>query len=481
MTQDTSNRNSPNLTAAKTGLHPSRHNFKNRSPRPEVHDDPPATSFPSLELPGYSVQYELIDGHIYHVRPSGFLRSAHIQGLLDMHHRNIWQWRLQADGYDFLFDGSRVSGASANARRLFREGLRRVYELHPFRSCTFYGLTRLVTAAIRVVRPFVPYPVRIEKDFGTALKRLRDQAQGPRDTRSLDGNRPSRPGFQGSVIDRYADELLYFLGCFDEDRQAFDSYRLDTGHPFLPVFDAIRLLKADMDELLQHRIEAEEELRRNESKYRRIFENIQDIYFETALDGTILELSPSVENYFQYRRQDLIGTDVGRIYRNPKRRDDFVRALQAEELVKDFQTTLMDKNGTPVACSLNAFLTDDPENHATTIVGSLRDISKIQRNGKGAEGKTRSATATSTRTSLVGLYRSRISDGKVLNANRTAAEIFGFKDEKSLIETHGLAEYYDPERRQELLQDLQTHGRGQRIRVPLRCTGRNIQRSGDFL
>ena len=40
---------------------------------------------------------------------------------------------------------------------------------------------------------------------------------------------------------------------------------------------------------------AEEELKKSEEKYRSIFENVQDIYFETSMEGTILEISPSVE------------------------------------------------------------------------------------------------------------------------------------------------------------------------------------------
>ena len=40
----------------------------------------------------------------------------------------------------------------------------------------------------------------------------------------------------------------------------------------------------------------ERALQEGEDKYRRIFENIQDVYYEVAMDGTFVEISPSVED-----------------------------------------------------------------------------------------------------------------------------------------------------------------------------------------
>ena len=414
----------------------------------------------TLELPGYSVRYELIDGDIYHVQASGFLRTAHIGPIFDMHHRNIWQLNLEANRYVFLFDGSRFKGASFGARRLYREGMKRIYGLHPFRTCMFYGLNRLVAASVRILKPFTPFPVEVARSFELGLAQLRSSAtpnaaSGP----PFFSHRENRGGAStgGSVIDRYAEELVYFLGCLNEDPQGFDRFNVSEGHPFLPVFDAIRLIKSDMDEIMAHRLAAEENLRREENKYRRIFDNIQDVYFETAMDGTILEISPSVSDYFQYRRKDIIGTDIVQLYETLDYRDALVRAIKKRGKVEDFQITLVDKDGRRVPCSLNAFMAADEENQSATIVGSLRDISRhkeLEKVLRENEERYRNLYQTS----LVGLYRSRIRDGKVLNANRTTAEILGFKDESTLINSYSIADTYSRERRLELLRQLEENG-----------------------
>ncbi|MBI9082666.1 MAG: PAS domain S-box protein [Desulfobacterales bacterium] len=419
---------------------------------------PPATC--ALELPGYSVRYELIDDYIYHVQAKGFLRSAHIGPVFDMHHRNIWQLNLEAHRYVFLFDGSRLTGASFGARRLYREGIKQIYALHPFKTCMFYGLSRLMAASVRIIKPFTPFPVEIARSFELGMDRLSDTvssewAPETRPDASMASKNPPRTG--GSVIDRYAEELVYFLGCLNEDPQAFDSFNIAEGHPFLPVFDAIRLIKSDMDEIMAHRLAAEENLRREENKYRRIFDNIQDIYFETAMDGTILEISPSVGDFFQYRRKDIIGTDIVQLYETQDHRSSLVRAIKKKGKVEDFQITLVDKDGRRVPCSLNAFMAADEENQSATIVGSLRDISRYKELEKVLR-ENEERYRNLYQTSLVGLYRSRISDGKVLNANHTTAEILGFKDESTLIDSYCLADSYSPERRRELLHQLEENG-----------------------
>ncbi|HDS74112.1 MAG TPA: PAS domain S-box protein, partial [Firmicutes bacterium] len=62
----------------------------------------------------------------------------------------------------------------------------------------------------------------------------------------------------------------------------------------------------------------ESALRASEEKYRKVFENVQDVFYQTDLAGTIIEISPSIERYSGYPREEVIGNSVAIFYYNPE-------------------------------------------------------------------------------------------------------------------------------------------------------------------
>jgi PAS domain S-box-containing protein len=124
------------------------------------------------------------------------------------------------------------------------------------------------------------------------------------------------------------------------------------------------------------RQQAEEALERSEQKYRSIFESIQDVYYEVTTDGIILELSPSIQEVSQYRREELIGKSLYEIYVDPRKRDEFVKELQNKRKVSDYEILLKDKDGSEVCCSIAARLMTDNQGRPAKIIGSLRNITR---------------------------------------------------------------------------------------------------------
>jgi len=120
-------------------------------------------------------------------------------------------------------------------------------------------------------------------------------------------------------------------------------------------------------------------LHRSEERYRRIFENIQDIYYEVGLDGTILEISPSIENHSPFRREDLIGKSINAFYADPARRDAFLQTIRSQGSVHDFEIQLRDSAGALMTCSITASILPGAEGLPQRIAGSMRDISARKR------------------------------------------------------------------------------------------------------
>ena len=116
----------------------------------------------------------------------------------------------------------------------------------------------------------------------------------------------------------------------------------------------------------------------SEEKYHRIFENVQDLYYETAMDGRIIEVSPSIRSLSggQYSREDLIGNSIYEFYSDTEDRLSLLSALKEKGQVNDFEITLKNKNGSLIPCSVSAKIHLDLRGNPEKIIGSMRDISE---------------------------------------------------------------------------------------------------------
>ena len=115
-------------------------------------------------------------------------------------------------------------------------------------------------------------------------------------------------------------------------------------------------------------------IRKSREKYSGIFENIQDVYYETSLDGVILEISPSIEKISPYKRENLLDMKVDQFYFSPRDREKMIRTLLEDKKISDYEILLKLGGDEPACVSLNSVLIADEQNIPLKIVGSMRDI-----------------------------------------------------------------------------------------------------------
>ncbi|WP_319525515.1 PAS domain S-box protein [uncultured Desulfosarcina sp.] len=113
---------------------------------------------------------------------------------------------------------------------------------------------------------------------------------------------------------------------------------------------------------------------RSHKKYLDIFNNVQDVYYEASFNGTLIEISPSIEKISRYRRQELIGTKLLRIYSDAGDRDDIVNLLLEKGTINDHEVVFEDKDGSLKHCALNSTVLRTASGKPYRIIGSLRDI-----------------------------------------------------------------------------------------------------------
>ncbi len=124
------------------------------------------------------------------------------------------------------------------------------------------------------------------------------------------------------------------------------------------------------------RIKYEDELKKSEEKFRRIFNSLTEIYVRVDLDGRIELVSPSVEKITGYKPEELIGRKAIELYKNKGDREKILKAIYKRGFIKDYELTLKRKDGEFILCSASLSLERDKKGKPLAIEGILVDITE---------------------------------------------------------------------------------------------------------
>lgn len=120
--------------------------------------------------------------------------------------------------------------------------------------------------------------------------------------------------------------------------------------------------------------QVEQSLFISEEKYRTIFENVQDVFYQTDLKGIILEISPSIKNFSKLTRNEIIGKSVYELYFEPDERETFLQQIKEKGEIRDYEIKFKTEQGAVRVTSINARLILSAEGKPDHIDGALRDI-----------------------------------------------------------------------------------------------------------
>jgi len=166
------------------------------------------------------------------------------------------------------------------------------------------------------------------------------------------------------------------------------------------------------------------ELEESEKKFRTIFEDLQDVYFETTLSGTFKTVSPSAELILGFPTHELIHQPVDKIYHNIDDRKALIDLMLKDGKVRDYELLCKKKDNTVYWVSLNADLTRDDKGKPFGITGILRDITQ-QKNTEKKLIKREERFREMARLLPCGIVETD-SDLNVTYANQTGLDMFGY-------------------------------------------------------
>ncbi len=166
------------------------------------------------------------------------------------------------------------------------------------------------------------------------------------------------------------------------------------------------------------------ELKESEKKFRTIFENLQDVYFNTTLSGIFKDISPSAEMIFGFSPDELINKPVDQIYNNISDRETLIDLLMKQHSVRDYELLCRKKNTELIWVSLNADLYQDDSGDPAGITGVLRDIT-LRKNAEKELIKREERFREMARLLPCGIVETDI-ELNVTYANQTGLEMFGY-------------------------------------------------------
>jgi sigma-B regulation protein RsbU (phosphoserine phosphatase) len=128
------------------------------------------------------------------------------------------------------------------------------------------------------------------------------------------------------------------------------------------------------------RAQAKVALFKAEEKYRSIFVNAVEGIFQTTPEGRYISVNPALTRIYGYSSpEELIAslTDIGKsLYVDPKRRDEFIRLMQENGVVTDFESQIYRKDGSIIWISENARAVRDAHGDLLYYEGLVEDITK---------------------------------------------------------------------------------------------------------
>ena len=204
-----------------------------------------------LKFSDYAVRYEIIDNNIIHVVSEGLFGAEHIDTVIKYQNNFIKKnFHNKIGEYYYVVDLSNVS-ITRDCRRKYADEIQSLYKLFPFKSYIYYGADRMTDMIATFLAPFINFNIKKAKDLIGVLEIVK--------TDSTKSNKKQRKKISEET-QNYIDEFLVFLAKINWESYGIDKkFKKDSTHPFYQVYDAITLIKSDLDELYLEKKKNEEE------------------------------------------------------------------------------------------------------------------------------------------------------------------------------------------------------------------------------
>jgi PAS domain S-box-containing protein len=262
----------------------------------------------------FSGEYKVLRDKILYSDYTGNLKMHHVEPLLKIVARIHETGYLKGTHYYQVADFSHVVHGSFGARLKYISGIQHIYDTHgPPAAIVICGGSRIVITGLKMTQKRLGIPMIFVKDLDEALAHichLENSTTTPsgrprlrRKCREIPKKKKKSP----APYEKYINDVVSFIASFTWDRPEKDIKEIDQSHPFRPIFDAVNLVKLDIDTLLTERALEQQQLKEKEKHYRSLFEYSSDAVMLLDRNGLVDCNEAMLKMFKAGKKEDLTG------------------------------------------------------------------------------------------------------------------------------------------------------------------------------
>ncbi len=215
-------------------------------------------------------------------------------------------------------------------------------------------------------------------------------------------------------------------------------------------------------DITEHK-QTEEALRESEERYRILAD--KNPHGIQAIDqtGIITYVNPAYQEMLGYTKEELLGKHVTDLLepasKRPELREYLLLLVKEQPEPTTYYQQNRRKDGEVIEQAVSWNYNRDGEGKVIGFISIITNVTERKR-AEEALRESEEKYRTIYDNAQVGLYRSRLSDGKMIIVNRRMAEMFGYDSPEACASDYVASEHYvDPEARGKLLAIMREHGK----------------------
>ena len=286
----------------------------------------------NLEFENFAVRFELIEDDIIYSVSHGSLKEAYVDKFFELHEKVLEETGLTAKGCFYrILDWENLQKTTWKARRMYIDGIKDLNRKVPCKNSVIFGLNKFMRTIISISKQLIPFPVTTAGNFEKAMAIIERKKGKEPETRiaKMKGRTEETP--QDEKIRNYCDELLEFMGMINWDQEGTEWEAVGDSHPFKPVYDAMSIIKEDVDDIFRIKRQIKETLAREKEKYRDIFQNVSDFLYFHDFEGNFTETNLAWKKEVGMTEDDLSGLNLKDLLpeRYKKQFDPYLNRIKA--------------------------------------------------------------------------------------------------------------------------------------------------------